>query len=155
MLPGVIQAPETTDDGLTVRPLKTYEKPPGVYVDVGYLCGKSLESVRDQLSVQLGDIRASTALNPKDGKELVLERGRVRVKDGRIYLIRVELEGSLRRSTALQAIGLPPTVRKWNAFTHEFNTRHHAGFERIRLGRMEPGTEEVLWVEVMKASPRR
>ena len=155
VLPGVVQSPETTEEGLTVRSLQAYEKPAGVYVDVGHLCGKSLESVRDQLSEQLGDIRESRDLHPKDGKELVLERGSVRVKDGRVYLIHVDLEGPLRRSTALQALGLPPTVRKWNAFTHEFNTRFHAGFERIRMGRMEPGTEEVVWVEVMKASPRR
>ncbi len=146
---------EQTPEGLTVRAPKPYEKPAGVYVDVGHLCGRGLDSVRDVLSAQLGDILERRELNPQDGKELVLTRGSVRVKDGRIYLVKVALEGPLRRSTALQAMGLPPTVRKWNSFTHEFNTRHHAGFERIRMGRMEPGTVEVVWVEVMKTNPRR
>ena len=154
VLPGVVSAPTETAEGLSLRAQQTYEKPPGVYVDVAYLCGRSLDAVRDDLSAQLGDIQASTTLSPKDGRELKLERGMVRVKDGRIYLVHVDLEGPLRRSTALQAVGLSPTVRKWNAFTHEFSTRHHAGFERIRMGRLEPDGEAVVWVEVMKASPR-
>jgi hypothetical protein len=155
ILLGVVAQAQETREGLTIRSPKAYVKPKGVYVDVGHLCGRSLDEVRDDLSEQLGDILASTDLNPKDGRELTLDRGKVRIKDGRIYMVRVELEGTLRRSTALQSVGLPPTVRKWNTFTYEYNTRYHAGFERIRMGRLSPESEEVLWVEVMKASPRR
>jgi len=155
VLPGVIAQDQTTQEGLKVRPRTAYEKPPGVYVDVGYLCGRGLDAVREVLAEQLGDVVETVELDPRDGRELGLQRGRVRVKDGRIYQVRVTLDGPLRRSTALQALGLPPTVRKWNAFTREFNTRHHAGFDRIRMGRLEPGSEEVSWVEVRKTDPRR
>ncbi len=155
VLPGVVSDQKRTQEGLRVREPEPYNKPKGVYVDVPHFCGKSFEAVRDDLSEQLGDIRMSKELNSKDGKELKLDRGMIRVKDGKIYLVRVELKVPLRRSSAMQAVGLPVTVRKWNSFSREFNTRHHAGYERIRMGRLESNSEAVVWVEVMRSSPRR
>ena len=155
VLPGVVQESHTALASPGERHRPGYEKPPGILVDVKFLCGRTLSEVRDQLSIQMGDIQQIIDLDPRDGRELVLERGSVRVKGDTIYMVRVQLEGPLRRSPALQAVGLPVTVRRWNSFTHEFSTRHHAGYARIRMGRLEPESEAVTWVEVMKDNPRR
>jgi len=155
VLPGVVEETTRGPTPSEVREPPAYEKPPGTFVDVKFLCGRTLSEVRDQLSIQMGDIQQIIELDPRDGRELVLERGRVRIKDDTIYMVRVQLQAPLRRSPALQAVGLPLTVRRWNSFTHEFNTRHHAGYDRIRMGRLEPESEAVTWVEVMKDNPRR
>ena len=131
-----------------------YEKDEGVYVDVLYLGGRTFDEVRGVVSQQLGDIQEVNDLGLRDGTEYVLERGRVKVKDGAIYLVHVDLERPMRQSSALAAIGLPPEVDSPYLLTTEIRLRWHAGFDRIRMGRASRDDDLVIWIEALKFDPR-
>ena len=131
-----------------------YVRPDHVLVDVSYLGGRSWEESRDVVDEQLGSIIERVELDPRDGVEIRLERGAVRVKDGQIYLITVTLPRPTRRAAALHSLNLPPQIDSWFSLTDELRARWEAGFERIRLGRSEPESEMIIWVEVMKWNPR-
>lgn len=131
-----------------------YVRPDHVLVDVSYLGGRSWEEARDVVDEQLGAITERVELDPRDGVEIRLERGAVRVKDGQIYLITVNLPRPTRRAAALHSVNLPPQIDSWFSLRDELRARWEAGFERIRLGRVEPESEMIVWVEVMKWSPR-
>ncbi|MCB9759216.1 MAG: hypothetical protein H6739_05210 [Alphaproteobacteria bacterium] len=131
-----------------------YQRPEGVLVDVSWLAGRSWDAARDQVSVQMGDIQAIHELDPRDGTEYVLEQGAVRVLDGVIYMVRVDLPRPMRRSTALFTAGLPTQVSRWYDLSDEWRLRWHAGFERIRVGKENRESEMAVWVEAMKWNPR-
>ncbi len=131
-----------------------YEKPEGVLVDVQYLTGKSWESVRDEVSRQLGDVVSSRSLSLPEGREYVLERGVVSISEGRIYAIRVDLDEPMRRTEALALVGLPPQVDRWGGTHREYRLRWVWNFDRIRLGRTGPYSEHVDWIEVRRWDPR-
>ncbi len=131
-----------------------YEKAEGVLVDVQYLTGKSWEAVRDEVSRQMGDMVDSRRTDLPGGYEYKLTRGVVSVAEGRIYQIRVDLDEPLRRSSALAVLGLPPQVSRWGVTHLEFRLRTVWNFDRVRMGRADTETEDVLWVEVRRFNPR-
>lgn len=151
ILSGVGETDVARVEAVDVAP---YETPEGVVVDAPYLAGRSWEQVRDVVSAQLGDIQEVRALDPRDGTEYVLERGRVRVHDGQVYLVYLELPRATRRSSALLQTGFPPQADRWFELHDEFRLRWHAGFERLRMGRDEENPEMVIWVEALLRSPR-
>jgi len=134
--------------------VEDYEKPEGVLTDVQYLTGKSWPAVRDEVSRQMGDIVSSKPLPLPDGFEYELERGVVSVSEGLIYQIRVDLDEPLARTDALAIVGLPPQVDRWGGTHREFRLRWVWNFDRIRLGRLEPYNELVMWVEVRRWDPK-
>lgn len=131
-----------------------YEKPEGVLVDVQYLAGKSWDSIRDEVSRQMGDVVSSRPLSLPGGQEYEVERGLVRVSEGRIYEIRVDLGEPMRRTEALAVVGLPPQIDRWGGTHREYRLRWVWSFDRIRLGRTEPYTQSVDWIEVRRWDPR-
>jgi hypothetical protein len=131
-----------------------YQKPEGVYVDLAYLGGARWDRVRGEVTEQLGDILEVNDLGVLDGTEYVLERGRVKVKAGEIYLVHVDLPRPTRPGSALATCNLPTTADNPFRLTHEIRYRWHAGFDRIRLGREERDEDMVIWVEALKFDPR-
>ena len=131
-----------------------YTRAEGVYVDVLYLGGRSWDEVRGEASIQLGDIQEVNDLGVLDGTEYVMERGRVKVKDGTIYLIHVDLPRPMRQAAALYAVGLPGDIDRPYNLTSEVRLRWHSGFDRVRLGREGRDTDMVIWVEALKFDPR-
>ena len=131
-----------------------YEKADGVLVDVSYLAGRGWDEVRGEVELQMGRIQGRTDRG-RDGVEIRLDKGRIRVVDGQVQLLRVELPYAMRRSQALENLGLPPQVREWHGNERDWVTHHNFGFERIRMGRDEPDSELVVWVEARKFNPRR
>lgn len=134
--------------------LTSYALPKGVLVDMPFLAGQSWDQVRDQVGAQLGDIQGKTELDPRDGTEYLLERGKVRVKDGTIYLVHMDLPRPMRRGAALVAAGLPLQTDGWFSTTLEWRLRWTSGLERVRMGREQRDSEDVVWVEVLKWNPR-
>lgn len=145
--------PPSSVEGPNAAP-EPYRRAEGVYVDVQYLAGKSWQAVRDEVNAQLGDVQEIAELDPRDGREIRLERGFVREKEGRIYLVHVTLPRAMRRTAALHATGLPPQADDWHAFTHEYRLRWHGGFDRVRMGRIAADSEMVDWVEALRFDPR-
>ncbi|MCK6518649.1 hypothetical protein L6R46_26780 [Myxococcota bacterium] len=131
-----------------------YVRPEHVLVDISYLGGRSWEEARDVVDEQLGPITERIDLDPRDGQELRFEAGALRVKDGQIYQITVTLPRPTRRAAALHSLNLPPQIDSWFSLDRELRARWEAGFERIRLGRAEPESEMIVWVEALKWSPR-
>lgn len=134
---------------------EVYEKAEDVLVDVARFAGRSLDEVRGELEEQMGATVAIVELNPREGREIRLGSGLVREVDGAIYLVRVDLPHPMRRSEAMRRIGLPPQVRKWLGFSNEWRAAWLYGFERVRMGREERGSEFVVWVEALKSNPRK
>ena len=131
-----------------------YEKGEGVLVDVAYLGGRAWDEVRGEVELQMGRIRERVERG-RDGVEIRLDRGMIRVVDQQVQLLRIELPYAMRRSQALENLGLPPQVREWHGNERDWVTHHNFGFERIRMGRDEPDSELVVWVEARKFNPRR
>ncbi|MEC7242809.1 MAG: hypothetical protein VXW32_16365 [Myxococcota bacterium] len=131
-----------------------YEKGEGVLVDVAYLGGRAWDEVRGEVELQMGQIQERVERG-RDGVEIRLDRGMIRVVDQQVQLLRVELPYAMRRSQALENLGLPPQVREWHGNERDWVTHHNFGFERIRMGRDEPDSELVVWVEARKFNPRR
>ncbi len=132
-----------------------YQKPESVLVDVIHLVTKSLNEARSDLEDQLGSVVEIVELDPQDGREIRLERGKVREVDGSIYQLWLELPRPMRRSEALMQLGMRPQVREWMGLTLEWRTSWVQGMERIRMGREEQDSEFVVWVEVRRFDPRR
>ena len=131
-----------------------YEKAEGVLVDVAYLGGRAWDEVRGEVELQMGRIQERSERG-RDGVEIRLDKGMIRVVDQQVQLLRVELPYAMRRSQALENLGLPPQVREWHSNERDWVTHHNFGFERIRMGRDEPDSELVVWVEARKFNPRR
>ena len=131
-----------------------YEKSEAVMVDLAYLAGRGWNEVRGEAELQMGRIEGRVDRG-RDGTEIQLAKGLVRVVDEQVQLIRVELPYAMRRSQALEMLGLPPQVREWHGNERDWVTQHNFGFERIRMGRDAPDSELVVWVEARKFNARR
>lgn len=129
-----------------------YTKADGVYVDVRYFAGRRWDVVRGEAEKQLGAVLAESEL-PGGDREVRLERGTVRLRDGGIILLDVPLPEAMRRGEALAALGLPPTTDRWLALTLEFRLTNAWGFRRIRMERAGRDSEDVVRVEAWKVSP--
>lgn len=148
-----VQPEDAAEPSASVAP-RQYQKPAEADVDIPYIAGRPWEEVRDIVNAQLGDVTAVRELDPRDGKEYQLTHGLVRVKDGLVYLVRVDFESPTRRSAALVNVGMAPQVDHWYELSGEFRLRWEGGFERVRMGRYEEGSEMVTWVEALRWNPR-
>jgi hypothetical protein len=148
--PGPSEAVLESEDANT-----PYQKPEDVLVDVIHLVTKSLDEVRSDLEDQLGSVVEIVELDPQDGREIRMERGKVREVDGSIYLLWLELPQPMRRSEALMRLGMRAQVREWLGLTLEWRASWVQGMERVRMGREERDSEFVVWVEVRRFDPRR
>ena len=120
-----------------------YRKADGVLVDVRYLGGKVYGEVRDVVADQLGALQSSQDLPGDNGRQMVFERGELRLVEDRIIRVRVPLEPALRRADALQATGFPNAVGHYITLHREYRLNHEWGFRRIRMMR-ENGTSELV-----------
>lgn len=134
-----------------------YQKPPGVIVDVRYLGGKPYAEVRDVVTDQLGALQSSTDMPGDGGRELIFERGKLRIVADRIYRVYVPIEPSLRRTAALEAVGFPAASGRYITLHREFRLSHEWGFRRIRLMRENRRSELVnavdAWFKVPGEGP--
>lgn len=155
VLPGVPEARLTPSEGAAPTPEapQVYERPPGVMVDVQYLCGHPLSEVRSEVLAQLGALASSTDLPPGRGEELQMERGSLRALDDRIYMMRIPLPEPMRRADVLRLIGLPPQVGETIQTHREYRLNHERGFRRIRMMRQSRRSELVTEVEVWQFIP--
>jgi hypothetical protein len=126
-----------------------YRKPPGVYVDVPHLAGRSFEAAREDVQEQLGALKAQGPA-PDGALEFTFERGKVRVVAGSIQMVEVVLPEPLRRSEALAVLGFAPVADTWRNFANEFRVANVQGFRRIRMVRTQRGAEEIARVECWK-----
>jgi hypothetical protein len=146
----------TSEAALRSKDVNTpYQKPEGVLVDVIHLVTRSLDEARSDLEDQLGSVVEIVELDPQDGREIRMERGKVREVDGSIYQLWLELPRPMRRSEALMRLGMRAQVREWLGLTFEWRASWVQGMERIRMGREERDSEFVVWVEVRRFDPRR
>ena len=152
----VLVALEASPEGETVeeKVVEAYSKPEGVFVDVAYFGGRTWREAQGEVELQMGRIQ-NRVEHGRDGIEFVLERGRIWVVEGDIQMVRVDLPYAMRRSQALENLGLPAQVREWFGNRRDWVTRHTAGFDRIRMGREEAESELVVWVEARKFNGRR
>jgi hypothetical protein len=132
----------------------SYVKSEDVEVDARYLLGRHIDEANAELTTQMGEILSRVDIG-LDGVEVLLETGKVRLIDDIIYQIYFELPFVMRRSQALEAVGLPAQVGAWHGNTLDWVVKWSFGMERIRMGRESRGSEHVTWVEVRKFNPRR
>lgn len=144
-----IQRYKQLEKASPVNLVRTYEKPAGIYVDVRYFGGKNYESVRDQLTEQLGAVQDTNELGDL-GREVVFERGTLRVQGGEIYMIEIPLPEPLRRTEALGVLGFPPASRDYLSLTLEYRLTNVWGFRRIRFLRAERDSEDIVRVQAWK-----
>ncbi len=137
---------------LTEQQPKAYQRAEGVIIDVRFLGGKAYKEVRDILADQLGPLLSSADLPADGGREMVFERGTLRLVDDQIIRVRVPLEPPLRRTAALAATGFPPATGRYVTLHREYRLNHEWGFRRIRLMRENRSSELVnvvdAWVRV-------
>ncbi len=126
-----------------------YEKPRGVYIDAPYFAGRAWAAARDEVERQFGAVSLEETTADK-ARLVTLERGKIRVVDGRIQTLEVPLPEPLRRTEALMVLGLPPMQDAYRAMTFEYRISNVHGFRRIRLFRAEREGETVNRVELWK-----
>jgi hypothetical protein len=135
----------TADTETTVG--STYQKHPGVLVDIRHFGGKNYRQMRDRIDDQMGALLAIQDLDNGRGRELRFERGILRLSKNTIYMIRVPLPSPLRRSEALEKVGFPPFVGGYSGFHREYRLHNEWGFRRIRMKRENRRSERVTEVE--------
>ncbi|MDP2309995.1 MAG: hypothetical protein Q8P18_28510 [Pseudomonadota bacterium] len=129
----------------------TYVKPTGVYVDARHFGGRSYRSARADVEEQLGAVIEEREV-PAGGRELVFERGTLRLSGDTIQMIEVPLPEPVRRTEALGLLGFPPATDEYQSLSLEFRLLNAWGFRRIRLFRVARGAEEVTRVQVWRFS---
>jgi hypothetical protein len=130
----------------------TYQIPDGVYLDVSHVTSRPFRESRDEIGNQLGELVSTRTLH--DGvTEMTFQRAVIRLADDQIFMIRVPLPEPLRRSESLQLLGFPLFVDRYLTFHREFRLNHEWGFRRIRLMRLEPGSELITEVEAWRWIP--
>ncbi len=155
VLPGVPEpqlTPQPVRSQASTEP-DVYELPPGVLVDVQYLCGQPLSEMRSEVLTQLGVLVSSTELLPGKGEELQMERGTIRAVDDRIYMLRIPLPEPMRRADVMRLIGLPPQVGETIQTHREYRLNHERGIRRIRMMRQSRRNELVTEVEIWQFIP--
>lgn len=136
--------PEVTQD--------VYEKPAGVYIDLGHITSRSFRDSRDIIADQLGELISRQERH--DGMtEMTFERAVIRLSDDRIFMIRVPLPEPLRRSEGLESLGFPLFVDRYITFHNEYRLNHEWGFRRIRLKRQSPDSELITEIEAWRWIP--
>lgn len=141
--PGEPILSENTGHTQTVEEARPYQKAEGVLVDVRYLGGKVYGEVRDVVADQLGALQATEDLPGDNGRQMVFERGELRLVEDRIIRVRVPLDPALRRADALAATGFPNATGHYITLHREYRLNHEWGFRRIRMMR-ENGTSELV-----------
>lgn len=129
----------------------TYVKPEGVYVDARYLGGRQYDAVRAEIEQQLGAVLEDRPATEK-AREIVFERGSLRVVDGAVQMVEVPLPEPVRRSEALALLGFPPATGEYKAFALEYRLLNEWGFRRLRFVRAARGSEEITSVQAWKFS---
>ena len=147
----VLVALEASPEGETVeeKVVEAYSKPKGFLWTSPTLVEERGERHKVRWNCRW-DAFKNRVEHGRDGIEFVLERGRIWVVEGDIQMVRVDLPYAMRRSQALENLGLPAQVREWFGNRRDWVTRHTAGFDRIRMGREEAESELVVWVEARK-----
>ena len=130
-----------------------YEKREQIYIDINYLGGKNISVVQDIIQDQLGDFIQKQALSPKNGEVRKYENGLLRVLEGQIYMIKVQLPSPVRRSTALIQTGFPEQVDDYIDTHKEYQLLNEWGFRRIRMRRKNRTEELVKSIEAWKWVP--
>ncbi len=126
-----------------------YEKPDGVYIDVHFLGGRTVEQVAHVIVAQLGAGQGETDL--LEGKrEYRYERGTLTTVRGAIMVIDVPLPEPMRRSEAMAACGFMALVDKYLSFSREFRVTQFQDFRRVVLHRAEPGSEFIVRLTAYK-----
>jgi hypothetical protein len=135
-----------------------YHRAPGVYVDARYFGGRSYRAVRAEVEEQLGAVTAEREASPV-AREIVFERGTLRLMGDVIQMIDVNLPEPTRRSEALTMLGFPTAVGEYKALALEFRLLNVWGFRRLRFFRVKgPGKvvardeEEIDHVQAWKFS---
>ncbi len=157
-----IEAPPTVEEvaerraasELRVTPANldaTYEKPAFVYVDARHLGGRSFRSARAEIEQQLGAVIEERPVSATT-KEVVFERGTLRLVGDTIQMIEVPLPEAVRRTEALGQLGFPPATDEYQALALEFRLLNSWGFRRIRLFRVARGSEEIARVQAWRFS---
>ncbi len=139
-----------TSDERSRKTSTPYVKPENVYIDIRWLGGRSYQSVRDEVTRQLGLVMNRRDLGTRKGVELVFARGTIRVRNDTIYMIRVDLPRPVTRSEALELTGFPPYVGNWRITHREYRLGHELDFVRFRLKRAEGNSDRVIQVEAWK-----
>lgn len=139
---------EAAPDGPTV-----YQRAEGVYVDARYLGGKRYREVRDEVAAQLGALQSAEDLPGDNGREMVFERGNLRLIDDQIILVEVPLPTPLRRTEALAILGFPPATGRYLILHREFRLNHVWGFRRLRMMRENRNSENVIRVQAWYRVP--
>ncbi|MDP2311595.1 MAG: hypothetical protein Q8P41_01715 [Pseudomonadota bacterium] len=129
----------------------TYEKPAGVYIDARHLGGRSYRSARAEVEQQLGAVIEEREVQG-GAKEVVFERGTLRLAGDTIQMVDVPLPEPLRRTEALGVLGFPPATGEYQSLSLEFRLLNTWGFRRIRLYRTARGSEEIARVEAWRFS---
>lgn len=129
----------------------TYVKGEGVYVDARYLGGRRYDAVRAEIEQQLGAVVEEREA-PGGAREVVFERGSLRLSDGTIQMVDVPLPEAVRRSDALALLGFPPATGEYKPFLLEYRLLNEWGFRRIVLVRAERGSEDIVRVQAWKFS---
>lgn len=128
-----------------------YQKPEGVYVDARYLGGRGYDAVRPEIEQQLGAV-VEERPPASGGREIVFERGTLRLVGNRIQMVEVPLPEPLRRSEALARLGFPPATRDYKELALEYRLLNEWGFRRIRFVRAARDSEEIVRVQAWKFS---
>lgn len=131
-----------------------YAKPEDVYVDARHFGGKRFEIVRDQVIDQMGQRQGQRVLSASQGKEIQYIRGRIRVKDGVIYMIQIDLPRAMLRREALQSTGFPAFTGGAIRFSGEYRINNQWDFRRIRMKREYRDAEMVNQIEAWRWNPR-
>ena len=158
VLSGIPETPILEDapaePNATIKVPAPYVKPQEVYVDARYLAGKRFETVRDEIAEQMGQRQGQRLLGTTNGKEIQYIRGRLRLKDGVIYMVQVELPQPMHRREALQSTGFPAFTGGVIRFSGEYRINNQWDFRRIRMKREYRDAEMVSQVEAWRWNPR-
>jgi hypothetical protein len=121
----------------------------GVLADLRWLGGQREQDVVDRLEEAFGPRTGEVDLQTR-GREIRFERGAVRVRGGRLVMVRFDLPEAMSRPEALEATGFPPSTGGWRTTHREYRLGRACGFDRFRLGRAPGGSDRVVSVEAWK-----
>lgn len=129
----------------------TYVKPAGVYVDARHFGGRNYRTARAEVEQQLGAVLEERDLGGAT-REVLFERGTLRLSGDTIQMIEVLLPEPARRTEALAQLGFPPATDEYRSLSLEFRLLNAWGFRRIRLFRASRGAEEIMRVQAWRFS---
>ena len=152
--PGLLNDITSAQENRTIQePPLIYKKAEGVYIDVFYLGGRSFTESRGILVEQLCDLEENTELPLGNGIVYRYRRGSIQVLEDEIYLLKIPLPESMRRSQSLQALGVPEQIDKYLITHREYRVENQWEFRRLRLKRENSQNELVTHFEAWKWVP--